>query len=283
MRITLAYSPDTDDAFMVEAMRLGKVDLKGYEFEYVSADIQVLNEAALSGEYDVTAISVAAYPSLADDYLLMPVGASVGDRFGPAVVVREDSPLSSLAELAKKRIAVPGKMTTAYLAASELIGDFTALPMLFLDIAPAVISGEADAGLLIHERQLDCEKHGLKKITDLGSAWHERHALPLPLGANAIRRALGEKVIIEVNAIYRASIEAGLADRDATLASALKASKAGLDPALGHRYIDMYVNDRSLAFAADAREAMRRLYAASAARGLTRPIDLASAFVPETP
>lgn len=267
--ITLAYSPDTDDAFMVRAMQERRVDLRGYEFAYTSADIQELNDAAADERFDVTAISVAAYPSLADRYMLMPVGASVGDDFGPAVIVKGDSALHAVSELAGKRIAVPGLCTSAFFAARGLIGAFTALPMHFMKIGPAVASGEVDAGILIHELQIDCERHGFKKLGDLGKLWSQAHdGLPLPLGANAVRRALGDGVIRDLNAIYRESIEVGLATRTETLKSALAASKADLDLALGDRYISMYVNDRSLRFERDALEAARRLFAIGADSGL---------------
>ncbi len=267
-RISLAYSPDTDDAFMVRAMQDGRVDLRGYEFDYTSADIQELNEAAAAGRFDVTAISVAAYPSLADRYLLLPVGASVGDAFGPAVIVGGGSALTTVAELQGKRIAVPGLRTSAFFAARGLIGAFEAVPMHFTKIGPAVADGVVDAGILIHELQIDCERHGFKKLGDLGTLWHEAFGLPLPLGANAVRRALGAPAIRDVTAIYRESIEVGLATREQTLKSALAASKADLDFALGDRYISMYVNQRSLSFERDALEASARLFAIGADAGL---------------
>lgn len=267
-RISLAYSPDTDDAFMVRAMQEGRVDLRGYTFEYASADIQELNEAASDEIYDVTAISVAAYPSLADHYLLMPVGASVGDDFGPAIIVAADSTLTSVQDLADKRIAVPGLRTSAFFAARGLIGAFEAVPMHFMKIGPAVASGAVDAGILIHEQQIDCERHGFMKLADLGKLWHKAFALPLPLGANAIRRELGPQAIRDITEIYRESIEVGLATRDETLKSALAASKADLDLTLGDRYITMYVNDRSLRFERDALEASARLFAIGADAGL---------------
>ena len=278
--ITLAYSPDTDDAFMVRAMQERRVDLRGYEFVYTSADIQELNEAASQQEYDVTAISVAAYPSLADDYLLMPVGASVGDDFGPAVIVRPDAPFQTVQELAGKRIAVPGLRTSAFFAARGLIGPFTAVPLHFMKIGPAVASGEVDAGILIHELQIDCERHGFRKLGDLGKLW-SRHqdGLPLPLGANAIRKALGAEAIRDINAIYRESIEVGLATREETLRSALRASKADLDLALGDRYISMYVNDRSLRFERDALEAAARLFRIGADAGLCPRVAATGWFV----
>ena len=276
--ITLAFSPDTDDAFMVEALRQGQVDLGPYEFQCTAADIQQLNEQARHGVYDVTAISIAAYPALAADYLLMPVGASIGDEFGPALVVRADSAVTDASDLRGKTIAVPGLQTSAYLAARALLGDFTALPVGFRDVGPAVMSGRADAGILIHELQLTPETLGLRKVNDLGQLWWDRWHLPLPLGANAIRRSLGRQVISDVTAILRASIHAGLANREATLAAALAHSAADLDLAHGERYISMYVNHRSLAMAPDVREAMDRLFAIGTATGTTPPVSLDEAL-----
>jgi 1,4-dihydroxy-6-naphthoate synthase len=276
--ISIAYSPDTDDAFMVEAMRTGRVDTRGYQFSYRAADIQELNEAARQGVYDVTAISIAAYPALAGDYLLMPIGASIGDEFGPAIVVRPDSPLTAASELAGRRVAVPGLATSAFFAARGLIGAFTPVPMHFMKIGPAVLSGDVDAGILIHELQLNCEERGLKKLADLGKLWSGRYALPLPLGANAIKRSLGPQAIEDITAIMRASIEVGLATRDETLSSALRHSGADLDHELGDRYISMYVNDRSLGFKSDVRRAVATLFSLGADAGLCPRCDTATAF-----
>lgn len=279
--ISIAYSPDTDDAFMVQAMRSGHVDLRGLTFTYTSADIQVLNEAAFSGVYDVTAISVAAYPAIASDYLMMPVGASIGDNFGPALVVKADATITEVEHLVGKRIAVPGRQTSAFFAASGLIGppgSFTAVPMPFFDIGPAVARGDVDAGILIHELQIDCERHGFRKLGDLGKLWYQRYALPLPLGANAIKRDLGTEAIATITAIMRESIEVGLANRDSTLREALALSGADLSHHLGDRYISMYVNDRSLRMEGDVRTAMAKLFAIGAAHGLCPTIDADTAI-----
>lgn len=280
-KITIAYSPDTDDAFMVQAMRSGRVDLMDLEFEYTSADIQVLNEKAQQGFYDVTAISVAAYPSIADEYLMMPVGASVGDDFGPALIVRSDSPIKVLKDLLGKKIAIPGRQTSAFFAASGLIGEpgaFESIAMPFYDIGKAVTSGAVDAGILIHELQIDCERYGFRKVADLGHLWYERYSLPLPLGANAIRRSLGEGKIAKITAIMRKSIEIGLATRQRTLSEALALSGADLSQNLGDRYISMYVNDRSLRMETDVRKAMEQLFAIGAEHGLCQVIDAADAI-----
>ncbi len=277
-KISIAYSPDTDDAFMVHALKTGALAAPNYEFTFVSSDIQVLNEAARQGVYDVTAISIAAYPSISDDYYLMPVGASIGDEFGPALIVPEGSELTSAKELAGRRIAIPGRQTSAYFAARGLIGDFVAVPKHFLEIGPAVLSGEVDAGILIHELQLDCEKHGFKKLGDLGRLWFDAFGLPLPLGANAIRRSLAAEVIADVTSLLRQSIELGLANREETLKAALSQAHADLDLQGGDRYISMYVNERSLGFRADVRQGIERLFSLGQAAGLCRPVELEAAF-----
>jgi 1,4-dihydroxy-6-naphthoate synthase len=278
LNISIAYSPDTDDAFMVHALRSGRLDTKGYTFSFVSDDIQKLNEAALAGTYDVTAISIAAYPAIASSYLLMPIGASVGDAFGPAIIIRQDSSASVPSSLAGKKIAIPGRMTSAYFAARALIGPFEEVPMPFYQIGDAVRLGEVDAGILIHELQLDCEEKGFKKLADLGRLWHARFGLPLPLGANAIRRSLGDKVIQEVTQLMRESIEVGLAHRSETLKEALAQSGASIGLDEGDRYISMYVNHRSLAFARDVRSAVTRLLGEGVASGLCPAYDESRAY-----
>jgi 1,4-dihydroxy-6-naphthoate synthase len=277
-KISIAFSPDTDDAFMVHAMRQGLVDTGAYEFTYTAADIQELNDAARRQTYDVTAISVAAYPSLAADYLLMPVGASVGDAFGPALIVAEGSTLLHPAELAGRRVAVPGLQTSAFFAARAVIGAFTPVPLPFREIAPAVRSGAVDGGLLIHELQLDPSREGCRKLGDLGKLWFARHQLPLPLGANAIRRDLGLPVIKDITRVMRASIVRGLERRQETLAAALAQSQAAVDLDGGDRYISMYVNRRSLALQDDVRAATQALFAAGAAAGLCPEVGLEQAL-----
>ena len=276
--ISIAFSPDTDDAFMVHALRAGLIPTGDYEFTFTAADIQQLNAAAREGTYDVTAISIAAYPELADEYLLMPIGASIGDEFGPAVIVKPESAYQQVSDLIGKRVAVPGLQTSAYFAACGLIGSFEPVPMSFLDIGNAVAQGEVAAGILIHELQLDCEKRGFRKLTDLGKLWSQRYGLPLPLGANAIRRSLGPTVISEVTQLLRASIEAGLTNRLATLKEAMKSSKADLDLSGGDKYISMYVNQRSLAIQPDVKKAMVELFSIGEKSGLCGPVNLGEAL-----
>jgi 1,4-dihydroxy-6-naphthoate synthase len=279
--ISIAYSPDTDDAFMVLALREKRVDWEDFEFSFTVGDIQELNEAARNGVYDITAISVGAYPSLRERYLLMPVGASIGDEFGPAVVTKPNSS-TTIDQLAGKRIAVPGLNTSAHIAAQALFGPFIAVPMYFMNIRDAVLNGDVDAGILIHELQLDPESEGLRKITDLGRLWFDRFQLPLPLGANAIRRDLSPEVISSLSRIYRRSVEVGLENRVATIASAVNsaAAKDSLDEVKGERYISMYVNHRSLEFQTDVLAGIRTMFEQGVDLGLFSPIHLNSHLSP---
>lgn len=273
-KITLAYSPDTDDAFMAYAMQNNLIDTSPYSFEYTSDDIQILNEAARNGVYDVTAISIAAYPSLQKDYLLMPIGASIGDRFGPALITAPHNGIYTPADLSGKRIAVPGLNTSAFFAARALIGDFEAVPVYFKNIEPMVMSGEVDAGILIHELQLDDLTTPFNRIGDLGSLWFTKFQLPLPLGANAIRRDLGTETINRVTAIMRDSIEYGLKNRAETLQAALTSTGAPVNTTSGDRYISMYVNDHSLAHSDEVKAAIKIMFNAGAASGMCPPCNL---------
>ncbi len=274
-KITLAFSPDTDDQFMVQALRNGRLDCGTYEFEFIVGDIQELNEAARTGKYDITAISMAAYPDLVDDYLLMPVGSSIGDGFGPAVVTRTDRRIpAGTKSLTGLRVAIPGLRTSAFLSARTLLGDFIPVPMYFMDIANAVEQGEVDAGILIHEMQIDCETQGLTKCFDLGALWHERFALPLPLGGNAIRRSLGAQNIQALTKIFKASIELGLAERRETLKGAISNAMAKLDENLGDRYISMYVNHRSLELHDDVLNSLDQLLGEGARMGLYPALEI---------
>ena len=274
IKISLAFSPDTDDQFMVQALRERKLDWGPYEFEFIVGDIQELNEAARHGKYDITAISMAAYPDLRDEYLLMPVGSSIGDGFGPAVVTRPGGILDLAGPgLAGKRVAVPGLRTSAFLAARVLLGEFEAVPMYFMDIAPAVREGRVDAGILIHEMQIDCETHGLIKAADLGALWFGRFGLPIPLGGNAIRRGLGEEHVTALTRLFRDSITTGLAARQETLKGAISTAVAKLDENLGDRYISMYVNHRSLGLQDDVMEGLDRLLGEGSRLGLYEPVN----------
>ncbi len=258
--LTLAYSPDTDDAFMIEPLRLGLISSLGYKFEFITAEIQELNDLAVKGTYDITAISMAAYPFIQDQYLLMKVGASIGEAWGPAVVVNQDSGITSIEGLKGKKIAIPGAMTSAHFAAKAVLPDFEAHFLPFLKIEDAVLSGQVDAGILIHELQIEVEQSGLKKLSDLGTLWAAKYSLPLPLGANAIKRDLGPERIHLLNSIYKASIEYALRYRSEILPRVRDIAHPGMSNADADRYITMYVNKRSLTLDDDVKSGMKVLF-----------------------
>jgi len=274
-KISIAYSPDTDDAFMVLALREKNVDWDDFDFEFFIADIQELNDAAKNQRYDITAISVGAYPLIKEDYLLMPIGASIGDQFGPAVVVKPGSDFK-ISDLRGRRIAVPGLTTTAHIAAQSLFGPFEAIPMHFMEIRDAVLNKKVDAGILIHELQMDPNTAGLQKLGDLGSMWYTKHNLPLPLGANAIKRNFGQDTIQKLSDIYLRSIEFGLKNRRETIRSAVTSAiaKGSLDLEKGDKYISMYVNERSLRFHDDVIRGIQLIYEHGFDRGFLPQVDV---------
>ena len=266
MRIRLAHSPDPDDAFMFYGLACGAVDSGLYEFEHVLADIQTLNERALVGEYEVTAISICAYPQVCGRYALASCGASMGDNYGPIVVSREPCTAD---DLAGRTIAVPGLLTTAYLTLQLCLGRDAFKPkvVMFDRIPEEVAAGRVDAGLLIHEGQLTYAQQGLHQVIDLGVWWQQQTGLPLPLGGNAIRRDLGLERCHEVVAILRASIQYGLDHRDEAVRHALRFGR-GLDLPLADRFVGMYVNQWTLDYGERGREAVRRLLQEGVAAGL---------------
>ncbi len=281
MKISLAFSPDTDDAFMVRAIEAGQIDTGPYQFDLIAADIQHLNEQAMLGTYDITAISIGVYPLIQDLYQLVPVGSSIGDGFGPALVVplnpRGKSPAQRPEDLRGQRIAIPGRYTSAYYAARMLIGDFQPVPTLFSDIVTEVSEGRCDGGILIHELQLWDHHDHLEKIGDLGQLWEAKYQLPLPLGGNSIRRSLGTHHINQLTEILRKSILYGFEHRESTLKAALKRSGAAISLQEADRYITMYVNDHSLDFHEPVRKSIKLLLEGGASLGLCpppRPMDL---------
>ena len=265
--ITIAYSPDTDDAFMVYAMRQELVDTGSFTFSYTTGDIETLNEAAKLGSYDICAISVAAYPAIRSSYLLMPVGASVGVDFGPAIIVKQNSSVSQYLELQNARIGVPGLSTSAHLAAQHLFGPFEAVPYEFQAIETAVEAGEVDAGILIHERQIAVRQE-FRSLGNLGQLWQENHQRPLPLGTNAIRRSLGLENIKALTEIYTASVKYGLNNRQQVLEAALRESSAPITLKEADRYIEMYVNKYSVAHDDAVLAGMQHLLDAGSTLGL---------------
>ncbi len=252
--IRVAHSPDSDDAFMFYALATGKIDTGGLEFVHELQDIETLNRRALAGELEVTAVSIHAYAYLADKYLLLPHGASMGEGYGPRLVARE--PLTP-EQLRGRSVAVPGTMTSAYLALRLFQPDVDTTVVPFDEIMEHVTAGKSDAGLLIHEGQLTYQDHGLHLIADLGEWWGRANGgLPLPLGGNAIRRDLGPELISRVSAILRQSIAYGLENRQAALDHARSYGR-GLDEAQTDEFVGMYVNPRTLDYGEDGRRSVR--------------------------
>ena len=257
MKIRLGHSPDPDDAFMFWALAAGEVDPRGFEFEHVLRDIQTLNEWAFEGRLEVTAISLHSYPFVQDRYVLLPHGASMGAGYGPIVVARE--PLSD-DDLRRVEIAVPGRMTTAFLGLRLRLGEFAWREVPFDEIMDEVVSGKADAGLLIHEGQLTYAAAGLEKVVDLGEWWLAETGLPLPLGVNVARRDLGVEPLRELSAVLAESIRAGLDNRERALEHALQFGR-GLDDELADRFVGMYVNELTEDYGEEGRKAVRELLA----------------------
>ena len=264
MRIVVAHSPDSDDAFMHYGLASGKVPHEGITFEHLLADIETLNRAAFEGKYEVSAVSFHAYAHLAHKYLLLPHGSSMGDNYGPIVVSRQDGPSS----LEGVTVAIPGLLTTAFLALQLYKPDVAYEVMPFDQIQDAVREGRAAAGLLIHEGQLTYGDEGLKKIVDLGEWWSgQTGGLPLPLGGNVIRRDLGPEMVGKVSRILHASIAYALSHRDEALDYALQFGR-GLDRGKADRFVGMYVNELTLEYGERGRTALQRLLDEAHARGI---------------
>ncbi len=261
--IRVGHSPDPDDAFMFYALAKGKIDTGRYRFSHELVDIETLNRRALEGELELTAVSLHAYAYLSDRYILCSCGASMGDRYGPMVVARQKM---SLEALANRTIAVPGLRTTAYLALRLCLGvDFQYVLVPFDRILDAVAAGEyegkrIDAGLIIHEGQLTYADQNLELIVDTGQWWYEHTGLPLPLGANGIRKNLGVETIRDVHRLLRESITFGLEHREEALSYALSFGR-GLNRAKADQFVEMYVNQWTLDFGPVGRQAVARLLA----------------------
>jgi 1,4-dihydroxy-6-naphthoate synthase len=263
-RITVAHSPDSDDAFMFYGLASGNVDTGGIVVGQVLSDIETLNRAAFEGRYEVTAVSFHAYAHLMDKYALLPHGASMGDRYGPIVVAKEQGPRV----VKGSRIAVPGTLTTAYLTLRIYEPDFEYVVVPFDRIQQAVIDGEAEAGLLIHEGQLTYADEGLRKIVDLGEWWAERTGgLPLPLGGNVIRRNLGPEMIAKVSRLLHDSIAYALSHRPEAVEYALQFGR-GLDRERTDKFVGMYVNDLTLSYGERGRKGLERLMSDAFEKGL---------------
>ncbi len=264
MKIRIAHSPDSDDAFMFYGLAAGFVPSNGFEIEHVLSDIETLNRAAFEGKYEISAVSFHAYAHLTDRYILLPHGASMGDRYGPVVVARKDGPR----QLAGIRVGVPGELTTSVLALRLFDPTVSYTVMPFDTIQQAVHAGEIQAGLLIHEGQVTYAEEGLTKIVDLGEWWADRTGgLPLPLGGNVIRRDLGPATISTLSRLVHDSIAYGLDHREAAVTHAMQFGR-GLDRARTDRFVGMYVNGLTLDYGDRGREAVHRLLGDARAAGL---------------
>jgi 1,4-dihydroxy-6-naphthoate synthase len=255
--ITVAHSPDSDDAFMFYGLATNKVRTPGLKFQHTLCDIETLNRAAMdgAGKYDVSAISFHAYPYVQEKYALMPCGGSVGEGYGPMIVSQR---AFTIDEVKKIKLAIPGTLTTAYLALKLFAPTVETEVVPFDQIIPQILEGKYEAGLIIHEGQLSYGQQGLQKIVDLGKWWRDMTGLPLPLGGNAIRRALGEEAIASVNRALRDSIQYALDHREEALEYAMQFAR-DLDRTTANRFVGMYVNERTLDFAEDGRAAIHML------------------------
>jgi 1,4-dihydroxy-6-naphthoate synthase len=252
---TLGHSPDSDDAFMFYALAKGLIDTGGLEFEHTLQDIETLNRRALRAELDITALSVHAYTQVADTYALMSCGASIGEKYGPLVVSR--SPLE-LGDLKDRTVALPGTMTTAYLALRLAAGDFEYVVVPFDEVFEKVEAGEADAGLVIHEGQLTYRDAGLKKVVDLGEWWFEETGLPLPLGVNGVRKSFGQPLMERLTGLVQASIVHALEHRKEAVEYALQFAR-GMTESLADEFVGMYVNDFTVDMGERGRRAIEEL------------------------
>lgn len=268
--LRLGHSPDPDDAFMFYALAQDPplIETRGYRFEHVLQDIQTLNQRAMRGELEITAISIHAYPYVADKYALTSCGSSMGDKYGPMVVAPRPM---SIEQLRRRRIAIPGKLTTAFLTLQLCLGKageaFDYEVVEFDQIPAYVKAGKADAGLIIHEGQLTYGQLGLHLVVDLGAWWHERTALPLPLGGNCIRKDLGREAMQDVTDVLKASIRYSLDHRAQAVEYALQFGR-DLNRELADRFVGMYVNDWTLDYGPRGREAISRLLTEGAKAGL---------------
>ncbi len=270
--IRVGHSPDSDDAFMFYALTHDRLDTGGLRFVHQLEDIETLNRRATRGELEVSAVSIHAFAYLADRYALLASGASMGERYGPTLVTREPM---TLEDLRGQTIAVPGKLTSAYLTLQLCMGKDVPVTLLPFDqILPAVAAGDVPAGLLIHEGQLFYGDKGLHKVLDLGQWWYEQTSLPLPLGGNVVRKDLGEAMVLKIAGLLKQSIHYALEHREEALAYALAYAR-GLDPKLADRFVGMYVNHWTVDYGPRGREAVRQFLGRAAEAGLVPgPIDI---------
>ncbi|MFL6545642.1 MAG: menaquinone biosynthesis family protein [Candidatus Udaeobacter sp.] len=287
-RFTLGHSPDPDDAFMFYAMAENKIDLRGYRFDHRLEDIQTLNERARRSELHISAISIHAYPYVAHKYALLPCGASMGNGYGPIVIRKQTTRSARRSTLNKNgmqeatvkeflvgsKIAVPGKMTSAFLALQLFVGEFDYVVVPFDRIFDAVKAGRADAGLIIHEGQLTYAQSGFEKVVDLGESWKRETGLPLPLGGNVIRKDIPSAIRHDLSEIIRESIDYGLANRDEAVRNSLAYAR-GISTKLTSKFIGMYVNEFTRDYGEVGRAAIRKFLTHARAKGyIDAPIEL---------
>jgi 5,8-dihydroxy-2-naphthoate synthase len=262
--ITVAHSPDSDDAFMFYGMATNKIRVPDVKFTHTLCDIETLNRKALESFYDITAISFHAYPYIQENYALMPTGGSVGEGYGPMIVAAHNIPVE---EIASHRIAVPGTMTTAYLVLKLFAPEIATEVVPFDEIIPKVLEGRYDAGLIIHEGQLTFNKSGLHKVLDMGKWWRDQTGLPLPLGGNAIRRELGPELMAACCTALRDSIRYALDNREEALQYAMQFAR-DLELQMIDKFVGMYVNERTLDYGKDGREGIIKLLEMGHAAGI---------------
>ncbi len=264
--ISLGHSPDPDDAFMFDPLAQHQIDTGGLSFRHILQDIQTLNERTMRGELDVSAVSIHAYPRVAANYALMPCGASMGDGYGPMVVASEPCDPK---DLRRMTIAVPGTLTSAFLALRLYLGEFNHIVIPFDQIFGAIRAGKVQAGLIIHEGQLTYEKEKLHRIIDLGAWWKEDTGLPLPLGGNVIRKSLGPELVSKITAIVKQSITHALRNTEETIPRVMRYAR-DLDLVLAKKFVRMYVNDYTLDYGEKGRAAIREFLERGRAAGMIR-------------
>jgi 1,4-dihydroxy-6-naphthoate synthase len=271
VRIRVGHSPDPDDAFMYWALTTDLVDKRGLQFEQILGDIETLNQWARAGRLEVTALSLAAYPFVQEDYALLPHGASIGSGYGPVLVARDEMPLD---DVRAKEIVIPGSMTTAYLVLRLALGELRHRELAFEQIPDEIASGRADVGLLIHEGQLTFSELGLVKLLDLGKWWLLETGFPLPLGVNVARRDIGGDRLRDVSAVLRDAIQCGLDHRAEALDYALQFGR-GIDAAVADRFVGMYVNELTQDYGDEGRKAVSELLRRGEAIGaFERPVQI---------
>ena len=271
--LSLAYSPDTDDAFMMIPLMDGHVESK-YSIDFQKDDISVLNQLAIEQQkYDVSAISVATFPYCSQHYVILDVGASIGNDYGPVLVARADDKRST-EEILSGIVAIPGKKTSAYISAYELYDGFVSQEMCFLDIIPALTGGDVDAGILIHEAQMNPENYGLRVLSDLGKDWMKKHRHPLPLGVNVAKRSLGMDLLIDLQNTLRQSIQYSFDQREDILKIALASSVTkNIAFETGDEYIDRYVNSETLKMSTQIQDAIDYFFELAAKKDLLPKVD----------